>query len=63
MSDNFLILYEFILEIWTVVSLNKVRKLHLHDVYPVNYEDRKVDGMQFRPLPPEISDISGSSQP
>jgi len=43
--------------------LNKVRKSHLRDAYPVRYEDRKIDGMQFRPLPSAISDISGNSRP
>ena len=46
-----------------IVSFSKVRESHLHDVYPVNYEGRKIDGMQFWPLPPEILDVSGNSRP
>ena len=47
----------------SVVLFNKVRDLHLHDACPVDYQDRKIDHMQFWPLPPEISYVSGNSQP
>ena len=47
----------------SVVSFNKVRDSYLHDACPVDYQDRKIDHMQFWPLPPEISYVSGNSQP
>ena len=47
----------------SVVLFNKVRDSHLHDACPVDYQDRKIDHMQFWPLPPEISYVSGNSQP
>ena len=55
MSDNFFVLYDCILRNWIDVSLNKVEESYLHDVYPVNHQDRKIDEMEFRPLPPEFS--------
>ena len=45
------------------VSFSKVREVHLHHRCPVAYQNRKIDHMQFWPLPPEISYVSGNSQP
>ena len=50
-------------KIGLVVSFNTVRELHLHDAYPVNYQDRKIDHMQFWPLLPDSSYVSSNSQP
>jgi len=47
----------------SIVSFNRVRELHLHHACTVNYRDRKIDHMQFWPLPPEISYVSGNSRP
>ena len=55
MSDNFLVLYDFTLRNRISVSFDKVSKSHLHNANPVNNQDGKIDDMEFRPLPPEIS--------
>ena len=47
----------------SVVSFSKVREVHLHHAHPVDYQDRKIDHMQFWPLPSEISYVSGNSRP
>ena len=55
MLHNFLVLYDCILRNWITVSFNKVGKSYLHDAYPANNQDGKIDDMEFGPLPPEFS--------
>jgi len=45
----------------SAVSFNEVRESHLHDSYPVTYQDGEIDDMLFWPLPPEFSYVSDSS--
>ena len=55
MLDNSLVLYDSILRNWISVSFDKVEKSYLHDAYPANNMDRKIEDRKFRPLPPEFS--------
>jgi len=50
-------------EFRSVVLFNKVRESHLHHARPVHYQNRKIDDVEFRPLPPEISYVSDNSRP
>jgi len=55
MSDNFPLLYDSILRNWISVSFDKVGESYLHDIDPVNYQDRIINDMEFRPSLPEFS--------
>jgi len=47
MSGNLFVLYDAILRNRISVSFDKVGESYLHDVYPVNHQDGKIDDMQF----------------